>query len=112
MIHWLARGVQLLNNLTTPKPLKEIKDRQDMDVIPERGAVTQVDAVTSCFALTQGFPDPVQTAVVALVPACCGLDFNGDEACRRLAERVHFRAIVVAPEIEWVVFACITEAGA
>ena len=59
---------ELLNNLTTPKPLEEIKDRQDMDVIPERGAVTQVDAVTSRFTLTQGFPDPVQTAVVALVP--------------------------------------------
>lgn len=103
---------QLLKNPSTPKPLEEIKHRQDMDVIPERGTVTQVDAVTSCFALTQGFPDPVQTAVVALVPARCGLDLNGDEACCRLAERVHFRAIVVAPEIKWVVFTRITEAGA
>ena len=44
-----------------------------MDVIPERGQLTQVDAVRSRFTLTEGFPGPAQTAVVALVPAYPGL---------------------------------------
>ena len=55
----LKSNPQLLNNLTTPKPLEEVKDGHDPDVIPKGRPIANVDAVTSRFTLAKDIPDPM-----------------------------------------------------
>lgn len=55
----LKSNPQLLYNLTTPKPLEEVKDGHDPDVIPKGRPIAKVDAVTSRFTLAKGIPDPM-----------------------------------------------------
>ena len=70
MAKYRKSNPQLLYNLTTPKPLEEVKDRHDPDVIPKGRPVAKVDAVTSRFTLAKGIPDPMKPTVEAFIPAC------------------------------------------